>query len=74
MTMPISTPFLTVAQVDELCAPLTQRHAQARPLCAMLGLRGLSRRLAGLPLVGGCPIEGRLNTTRRRFARWLQLK
>ena len=31
----IATPFLTAAEVDELCAPLTQRHAQNRSLCIL---------------------------------------
>lgn len=58
-----STPFLTAAEIDELCAPLTQRHAQARHLCMLLGLDKLPRRPDGLPLVGRRLIEERLNTT-----------
>lgn len=56
-----ATPFLTAAEVDELCAPLTQRHAQMRRLCALLGVDNLPRRPDGLPLVGRRMIEERLN-------------
>lgn len=56
-------PFLTAEEVDELCAPLRQRHAQTKRLCAMLGLEKLPRRPDGLPLVGRKLIEERLNST-----------
>ncbi|GAB2532041.1 hypothetical protein GCM10027032_19450 [Simplicispira piscis] len=59
----VVTPFLTASEVDELCAPLTQRHAQNRRLCALLGVESLPRRPDGLPLVGRKLIEERLNTT-----------
>lgn len=59
----IATPFLTAAEVDELCAPLTQRHAQNRRLCTLLGVESLPRRPDGLPLVGRRLIEERLNAT-----------
>ncbi|RYF50553.1 MAG: hypothetical protein EOO27_31545, partial [Comamonadaceae bacterium] len=55
-------PFLTAEEVDELCAPLRQRHAQAKRLCTMLGLEKLPRRPDGLPLVGRKLIEERLNS------------
>ena len=45
-----TTPFLTAAEVDELCAPLTQRHAQMRHLCHLLDVDNLPRRPDGLPL------------------------
>jgi hypothetical protein len=56
-----ATPFLTSHEVDELCAPLKQRHAQMRHLCALLGVRELPRRPDGLPLVGRRMVEERLN-------------
>lgn len=59
----LATPFLSAAEVDELCAPLTQRHAQNRRLCALLGVESLPRRPDGLPLVGRRLIEERLNST-----------
>lgn len=59
----IATPFLTAAEIDELCAPLTQRHAQNRSLCILLGVASLPRRPDGLPLVGRKLIEERLNKT-----------
>lgn len=59
----VATPFLTADEVDELCAPLTQRHAQARRICALLGVQSLPRRPDGLPLVGRKMIEERLNAT-----------
>ncbi len=55
-------PFLTAAEIDELCAPLIQRHAQARHLCALLNLESLPRRPDGMPLVGRRLIEERLNS------------
>lgn len=61
-----ATPHLTAAEIDDLCAPLTQRHAQTRHLCALLGVESLPRRPDGLPLVGRKLIEERLNTTGRR--------
>lgn len=57
------TPFLTAAEIDELCAPLTQRHAQMRHLCMLLAVDHLPRRPDGLPLVGRKLIEERLNRT-----------
>ena len=39
-----ATAFLTVVGVDELCAPLTQRHAQNRRLCALLVCRAARMR------------------------------
>lgn len=59
----IATSFLSSQEVDELCAPLKQRHAQARRLCALLGVKELPRRPDGLPLVGRRLIEERLNAT-----------
>ena len=59
----IATSFLSSQEVDELCKPLTQRHAQARRLCALLGVKDLPRRPDGLPLVGRRLIEERLNAT-----------
>jgi hypothetical protein len=57
----VSTPFLSAKEVDELCAPLKQRHAQMRHLCALLGVRELPQRPDGLPLVGRRMVEERLN-------------
>jgi hypothetical protein len=56
-------PFLSAQEVDELCAPLIQRHAQARRLCALLGLKSVPRRPDGLPLIGRKLVEERLNNT-----------
>lgn len=56
-----STPFLSAEEVDDLCAPLKQRHAQMRHLCILLGVRELPRRPDGLPLVGRRMVEERLN-------------
>lgn len=63
MSDKLPPPFLTAPEVDELCAPLTQRHAQARKLCAMLGLdlRVLPRRPDGLPLIGRRMFEQHIN-------------
>lgn len=58
----IASPFLSANEINELCAPLKQRHAQARHLCVLLGLKNLPRRPDGLPLVGRKLIEERLNT------------
>lgn len=58
-----TTPFLTAAEIDALCAPLTQRHAQMRHLCTLLDVDSLPRRPDGLPLVGRKLIEERLNKT-----------
>jgi hypothetical protein len=57
----LATPFLSAVEVDELCAPLKQRHAQIRHLCLLLGVRELPRRPDGLPLVGRRMVEERLN-------------
>ena len=59
----VSTPFLTAAEIDELCAPLTQRHAQMRHLCLLLDVDTLPRRPDGLPLVGRKLFEERINKT-----------
>lgn len=59
----LTAPFLTAAEIDELCAPLTQRHAQMRHLCALLDVHSLPRRPDGLPLVGRRLLEDRLNKT-----------
>lgn len=56
-------PFLTPAEIDELCAPLKQRRAQTRRLCQLLGVDTLPRRPDGLPLVGRRMAEERLNST-----------
>jgi hypothetical protein len=61
MSQRITTSFLSSQEVDELCAPLKQRHAQTKRLCALLGLKELPRRPDGLPLVGRKLIEERLN-------------
>lgn len=63
MTVASATPFLTGAEIDELCAPLTQRHAQMRHLRALLGVATLPRRPDGMPLVGRKLVEERLNNT-----------
>lgn len=56
-----ATPHLTAAEIDDLCAPLTQRHAQMRCLCLLLDVDSLPRRPDGLPLVGRRMAEERLN-------------
>ena len=56
-------PFLSAAEVDALCAPLTQRHAQMRRICTLLNVTSLPRRPDGLPLVGRKMVEERLNQT-----------
>lgn len=61
MTVVVSPAFLSAAEIDELCAPVTQRHAQARHLCFLLGGKDLPRRPDGLPLVGRRLVESRLN-------------
>jgi len=48
-----ATPFLSATEVDDLCAPLKQRHAQQ--------YTEVSRRPDGLPLVGRRMVEERLN-------------
>lgn len=55
------TPFLSESEVDQLCAPLKQRQAQARRLCALLNVESLPRRPDGFPLVGRKMVEERLN-------------
>lgn len=59
----LATPFLSAEEIDAMCFPLTQRHAQARHLCALLGVEALPRRPDGLPLVGRRMVEERLNAT-----------
>ena len=61
MTAAVATPFLSAEEVDDLCAPLKQRHAQMRHLCVLLGVKELPRRPDGLPLVGRRMVEERLN-------------
>lgn len=56
-----ASPFLSADEIDELCAPLTQRHAQARHLCMLLGVSELPRRPDGLPIVGRKMLEAKLN-------------
>lgn len=57
------TSFLSAAEIDELCYPLTQRRAQLRRMCMLLGVKELPRRPDGLPLVGRKLAEERLNAT-----------
>lgn len=59
----ISTPFLSADEIDQMCFPLTRRHAQMRHLRMLLGVKDLPRRPDGLPLVGRRLIEERLNQT-----------
>jgi hypothetical protein len=54
-------PFLSAAEVDELCAPLKQRHAQMRHLRTLFRVSDFPRRPDGLPLVGRRMVEERLN-------------
>lgn len=64
MTEPTwAAPFLTEQEINELCAPLVQRHAQTRRLCALLGVSSLPRRPDGMPIVGRKLVEDRLNCT-----------
>lgn len=63
-----SLPFLSDREIDEICAPLKQRHAQMRHLCTLLGLKTLPRRPDGLPLVGRRLVEERLNAPGTRSA------
>lgn len=59
----LQTLHLTDAEIDELCKPVVQRHAQMRHLCVLLGVESLPRRPDGLPLVGRRMVEERLNAT-----------
>lgn len=61
-SLTIASPFLSADEIDELCAPLVQRHAQMRRMCTLLGVDSLPRRPDGLPLVGRKLLEERLNT------------
>lgn len=57
-------PYLTGAEVDELCKPLRQRSAQLRRLCTMLGIKdpkGVPRRPDGLPIIGRKMVEEKIN-------------
>ena len=57
-------PYLTGPEVDDLCKPLTQRKAQLRRLCTMLGIKDPSlvpRRPDGLPIIGRQLVEEKLN-------------
>ncbi|MFD1709713.1 hypothetical protein FVQ98_10525 [Ottowia sp. GY511] len=54
-------PFLSEDEVDTLCKPLTQRAAQLRKLCSLLGVKELPRRPDGFPLVGRKMAEAKLN-------------
>lgn len=57
-------PYLTGAEVDELCKPLTQRSAQLRRLCTMLGINDpakVLRRPDGLPIIGRHLLEETIN-------------
>lgn len=56
----ITPPFLLAEEVANLCAPLTQGHAQARHLCAVLGVRELPFRPDGSPIVSRKLVEERL--------------
>lgn len=57
----VASAFLSAEEIDELCSPLTQRHAQLRYLCMLLGVDSLPRRPDGLPIVGRKLIEAKLN-------------
>ena len=63
MSAVATAPFLSADEIDDLCAPLTQRHAQLRYLCTLLGVDTLPRRPDGLPIVGRKMAEDRLNAT-----------
>ncbi|MGE8319554.1 MAG: hypothetical protein ACN6O3_12480 [Comamonas sp.] len=56
-------PHLTEAEINEICKPLTQHHAQMRHLCLLLDVDSLPRRPDGLPLVGRKLYEERINKT-----------
>jgi len=53
---------LTEQEVNELCAPRTQRAAQKRFIEKVLGIPVAGRRPDGLPLVGRTAVEQRLNS------------
>ncbi|KAF1019670.1 MAG: hypothetical protein GAK30_02986 [Paracidovorax wautersii] len=59
--MAVASPFLTEAEIDQLTSPVKQHAAQARRLCALLGVKDLPRRPDGLPIVGRALAEERLN-------------
>ena len=64
MAESILPPYLTESEVDELCKPVTQRAAQRRRMCQMLGIKDPSsvpRRPDGLPIIGRKMAEQRLN-------------
>ena len=52
--------FLTPEEVDDLCAPLTQRAAQKRFIETVLGIPVAGRRPDGVPIVGRLAAEERL--------------
>lgn len=63
MTTPLP-PYLTGAEVDELCKPLVQRKAQLRRLCTMLGISDpakVLRRPDGLPIIGRRLVDEKIN-------------
>lgn len=61
-------PHLTEEEIDEICHPLTQRSAQTRYLCTLLGVHSLPRRPDGMPLVGRKMFDERVNQSRRGAA------
>ncbi|WP_212644884.1 hypothetical protein [Delftia sp. PE138] len=62
------SPYMTEEEIDEICKPLTQHHAQWRHMCAFLGVDSLPRRPDGLPLVGRKMLEERLNRAGKQQA------
>ena len=48
---------LDEAAVDQLCYPLTQRAAQTRFVCQLLGVERVKTRRDGLPLVTPAMVE-----------------
>ncbi|MBF6630288.1 MAG: hypothetical protein ITG01_03925 [Comamonas sp.] len=52
---------LTEQEVNELCAPLKQRAAQARFIEVVLGIKVTGKRPDGLPLVGRTAVAQKLN-------------
>lgn len=65
---PALSPYISEEEIDELCKPLTQHHAQWRHMCALLGVDSLPRRPDGLPLIGRKMLEERLNRAGRHQA------
>lgn len=54
-------PYLSDAEISDLCRPLRSNRAKARKLCAILGVKELPRRPDGSPIVGRKLFEERMS-------------